>query len=156
MMKKLFKAVDDGDANRVKALLNTCGELVDERRDDIRNGNTPLTWAAWKGHAEVVKLLLAKNASTDLQDMNGETALLLAADKGHAKVVELLLAKNASTDLQTKNGDTALLLAAMNGHTEVVELLLAKNASTDLQTENGDTALTLAADKVIRRWWSCC
>ena len=40
-------------------------------------------WAASEGHADIVKLLIARGARLDLRDDNGKTAAELAEDKNH-------------------------------------------------------------------------
>jgi len=59
------------------------------------HGQTPLSWAAEKGHGGLVELLLAKDG-VDLNYGNiyGQTPLSLAAGRGHDAVVRLLLAKD--------------------------------------------------------------
>lgn len=47
-------------------------------------------WASYRGHAEVVKLLLANGADINAETEHGSTALMRAGYKGHAKVVKLL------------------------------------------------------------------
>jgi ankyrin repeat protein len=65
------------------------------------NDQTPLSWAAEKGHEAVVKLLLDKNADVESKDTNGRTPLSWAAEEGHEAVVKLLLDKNA--DIESKD-----------------------------------------------------
>src|SRR5271170_3505133 len=79
---------------------------------------TPLSWAAEKGHEAVVKLLLEKGAELETKDKrHGQPPLSWAAEKGHEAVVKLLLEKGAE-----------LLLAAKKRHEAVVKLLLEKGA----------------------------
>jgi ankyrin repeat protein len=47
-------------------------------------------WAAGQGHAETVKLLLAKGANKLLKDERGLTAMDMAKEAKHAPVVDLL------------------------------------------------------------------
>jgi hypothetical protein len=58
-------------------------------------GQTPLSYAALKGHKAVVKLLLEKGAELETKDKYGQTPLSYAALKGHEAVVKLLLEKGA-------------------------------------------------------------
>ena len=116
-------------------------------------GGTPLTWAARRGHEEVVKMLL------ELEDVNpntvdslrGRTALSLAAEKGCDGVVKVLLERE---DVNPNTGDslfgrTPLLWAAENGCEGVVKMLLEReDVSLDLaDTEYGRTPLSWAAQK---------
>jgi ankyrin repeat protein len=84
----------------VRLLLEKDG--VDANTKD-KNGRTPLSWAAQKGHYAVVKLLLAKDgADPDSKDTKcGLTPLSWAAANGHGCVVKLLLDKSC-VDVNTK------------------------------------------------------
>jgi ankyrin repeat protein len=56
-------------------------------------GRSPLSWAAMKGHVEVVKLLLAiPSIELDSKDMFDSTPIYLAAKYGHVEVVKEFLA----------------------------------------------------------------
>ena len=53
------------------------------------DGQTPLSWAAEKGHETVVKLLLAKDCvDQDSKDKDGRTPLSWAASYGYGAVVK--------------------------------------------------------------------
>jgi ankyrin repeat protein len=47
-------------------------------------------WAAGQGHADTVKLLLAKGAQKQLKDDRGLSAADMAKDAGHKAVADLL------------------------------------------------------------------
>ena len=55
-----------------------------------RNGQTALMWAAWQGHAEVVKALIAGGADVSVKNEDGDTALTSAESEGYTKIVKAL------------------------------------------------------------------
>jgi ankyrin repeat protein len=68
---------------------------VDQDSKDTLISQTPLSWAAEKGHEAVVKLLLAKDSvDPDSKDSKGWTPLSWAAQNGHEAIVKLLLARD--------------------------------------------------------------
>lgn len=72
-----------------------------------QGGGTALYFAAEKGYAEVMKLLLEQK--TDL--VSRERALWIAASEGHTEIVKLLLEAKAGVNAQVKDGWTALMTA---------------------------------------------
>ncbi|KAI1847677.1 hypothetical protein JX265_013937 [Neoarthrinium moseri] len=112
-------------------------------------GQTPLSWAAECGHAEVVKLLLeTKKVEVNSKDNDGRTPLSWAAKYGHAQVVKLLLeTKQVEVDSKDNNGQTPLSWAAECGHAEVVKLLLeTKEVEVNSKDNDGRTPLSWAAE----------
>ena len=85
----LLNAAKAGDADRVRALLDAEAD-VNAREDGHEYGNTPLIQAAWKGHTEVVRLLLAAGANIDLINGRPADALNYATEGGYPKIVRLL------------------------------------------------------------------
>ena len=55
------------------------------------DGTTALMTASFKGHPDVVQLLLNYNADPTLKTQDGLTALRLATVKGHYEVVSILM-----------------------------------------------------------------
>ena len=130
--EELFAAARKGDAATVKSLL--------ERGVDVntkfRYGATALSYAADKGHVEVVKILLAHKADLNVKDtFYGATPIIWAAQKGHAKVVEALLEAGA------QGRDDALLIGAGGGALELVKIVLSKGG---LKAETLSNALAAA------------
>ena len=116
------------------------------RRDWI--GVTPLLWAAWNGHEEVVRFLLGQeNISPDRSDRQGRTPLWRAASGGHEGAVRLLLKqRDVDPNSQDKTGETPLQSAVLNRHVGVVKLLIgSEDVNLNCPNKEGQTALWLAA-----------
>lgn len=130
----LLSAIDSGDTASVKALI----PLSDiNSRFDSDKGDTPLTAAARKGHAQIVRLLLDAGAAIEGKNKSGGTALLIAAQGGKIDCVRVLI--KAGADLETKwQGRTPLLQAARWGHAEVIRELLAAGADRKAKSEGMD------------------
>jgi ankyrin repeat protein len=84
---ELFAASTEGNLEKVRALVKDDPRLVFSK-DSI--GMTPLHWAAWKGHKDVVECLVASKADVNSNDSDGYTPLRRASDEGHKEVVEFL------------------------------------------------------------------
>jgi ankyrin repeat protein len=143
----LINAAAQGKLNEVKQALK--GGVFVDVRDKQKEGGTPLIWAAYNGHKEVIRVLLSNDADIEALSRNGEmTALLMAAYNGHNDIVEYLLSKGASADKTNVRGDSALSLASFRGHLKVVQSLLGRRANVELRTRtNSFTALHFAAYK---------
>jgi len=64
-------------------------------------GGSPLNYAAFGGHVDVVRMLLERGADVGSKDSTGTAALWRAAAGGHDSVVTLLLEHGA--DVNTKD-----------------------------------------------------
>jgi ankyrin repeat protein len=96
---------------------------------------TPLSWAAKRGHEAVVRLLVKKGTDIDAKDNEGQTALLWAAKRGYEGIVKFLIENGADATAKSTNGQTALSCAMKVGHTAVAQLLHSR-----LKTGNGATS----------------
>ena len=66
--------------------------------------------AAASDQLEVVRELLKRGASVNLQTELGATALMDAAGRGHLSILRVLLQYSADPDLQANEGGTALMV----------------------------------------------
>jgi hypothetical protein len=89
----LHRAVRNGHAATVAALLAACPESVDAPNE---NGWTPLIYAARWGHFEVACALLQGGADPHAKTRDGRSALSCARDGGHTRVATLLETAGAS------------------------------------------------------------
>jgi len=114
-------------------------------------GMTALTWAAARGHEEVVKMFLGReDVNPDQADTEyGWTPLSWAAANGNEGVVKMVLKRKDVNRNQadTKWGSTPLSWAATKGHEGVVKILLEqKDVNPDqADTGSGRTPLSWAA-----------
>jgi ankyrin repeat protein len=151
-MADLFDAVRRGDTAAVQALLDLDPKALG--RGDAQ-GMTALLWAAFHGHAELLRWLLVHGADAAVKDPRGATALMLAAERGHLEAVRVL-ATRAGPD---ERGE-ALRHAVGAGRMEVTCYLL-DEAGTALEYggTDGKTPLTCAtlaghgalAEELLRR-----
>ena len=96
---------------------------------ELPSGTTLLMWAATRDHVELVELLLAHGADTEVTASDG-TALIFAAVLGNTRAIEVLLENGAQVRATGPGGMTAVQLAARNGHSEAVDMLVRYGAAT--------------------------
>ena len=87
------------------------------------SGWNALLYAAFEGHTDVCRFLLAKGAEIDAQAPNGATALMIASRQGHLETVRLLLWEDSDPQIRTDSGATALQWALKAGNSEIAKLL---------------------------------
>ncbi len=121
----LLTAANHGQAGAVDSLLKAGADPC----KCTDTGWSPLSIAAYKGHDDVVRLLLEEGAPTEEADPT-LSALLQAATKGLPDTVELLLKHGADHTVTTKKGDTALsILVEQNLIDAAVDMVTEYNAS---------------------------
>lgn len=106
---------------------------------------TPLLAAAYRGHADCVKLLL-DHAERNYRDEDGRNAAYLAAEAGHAQVLKEVLRFsdveiNSAVD---SSGLSPLEIALENGNEEAAVALI-PYSDINCIVSNGDRPLNLAA-----------
>ena len=102
---------------------------------------TALHMAAYNGHTETVKYLIAQGATVDCRDAEGKTPLIHACTGPFAESVRVLIAAGADVNARdATEGFTPLMMAAGLGEPEVVEVLLENKADASLVDEDQETA----------------
>ena len=135
-------AVEDGDEQAVAGWLDEGGD-VDARCAELDDA-TLLMATATVGHEALVRMLLQRGASVNLQDsFNGGTALMCAAIKGHTTIVQALLDAKADASLQDNDGGTALMIAEHRKRTATAQLL---RQHTERPTAEASRAAVAATD----------
>nr|GMC61969.1 E3 ubiquitin-protein ligase XBAT33 [Ipomoea batatas] len=122
--ERLVSAARDGDYVEAKMLLDCNPYLA--KYSTFGGLNSPLHFAAAKGHNEIVALLLENGADVNSKNYCGQTALMQACRYGHWEVVQtLLLFRCNVTRADYLSGRTALHFAAVNGHVRCIRLVVA-------------------------------
>ncbi|RYP00788.1 hypothetical protein DL764_006422 [Monosporascus ibericus] len=149
----LFGAAYDGDESMVRLLLGL--PKIDPDRG-VRLGRTALHMAAWRGHKNIVKLLLKTNmvdlnlrddflldegADIESNDKIGCSPLSIASRTSHSDTVRLLLDRGADIESKDNAGCSPLLIAAWNNRCDMVRLLLDNGA--DIESKNMDNCSPL-------------
>ncbi|XP_039046487.1 E3 ubiquitin-protein ligase XBAT33-like [Hibiscus syriacus] len=122
--ERLVSAARDGDLEEAKMLLS-CNPCL-AKYSTFGGLNSPLHFAAAKGHNEIVALLLENGADVNSRNYCGQTALMQACRYGRWEVVQnLLLFRCNVTRADYLSGRTALHFAAVNGHVRCIRLVVA-------------------------------
>jgi ankyrin repeat protein len=117
---------DKNGRSPILLLMDAGGDVGDVNKCD-NDGRSPILFAAQKGHAECLKLLLAAGGDVNKCDNYGRSPIYVAAQKGHAECLKLLLAAGGDVgDVNKchKNNFSPIYVAAQNGHAECLKLLL--------------------------------
>jgi len=139
----LHLAAHFGSSTIVSGLLDSGANAGALNKDK----QTPLHWAAKKGHEAAVEILLNQEGiDINAVDKDDQTALHGAAYNGHEAVVqELVQHDDIRIDAKTKYQHTPLHLAAKEGHSSVVAVLLQSGANINAQDQDLQTPLQWAA-----------
>jgi uncharacterized protein len=84
---------------------------------------SPLHYAAFAGHKDLVDVLIDRGANLHARTPNGSTVLMMSLYDGHVGVAEHLLNKGAPVDGVNDWGDGAFEWAMRGGNTKIAEKL---------------------------------
>lgn len=134
----LFIAMHEGSLKAAETLIHWPKTQVEWRSP---KDESPLMIAAIKGHKEIVKKLIARDADVNKP---GWAPLHYAATAGNLEIMEILLEEHAFIDAESPNKSTPLMMAAKYGSTAAVKLLLEAGADPTLRNELGLSAVDFA------------
>ena len=108
-------------------------------------GRTALMMACLNNEPEMVRSLLAFQASANTQDRTGNTCLTAACTLGYAEVTGLLLEASACANMRGPGGCKPLLCAIFEGQADIASLLLEAGACINSRAPHSSrTALTVS------------
>lgn len=167
----LMEAGVRNDPQMVECLLDHGADLA--LQDTL--GDTPLNWASYYGHQDLVALYLERGADWSVASKQG-TAIDIALHRGHRGLVSFFVERGAGKNLseEAQNlfrairgnnledvreaikegvpadqkdqlGTPALVLAAESGHEEILSYLLRKGAGKNAMNRVGESAMARAA-----------
>jgi hypothetical protein len=144
MSQELFEAVKSGNADMVKELIESGAEV----NQQDKQGWTPFSWAAGKGHLAVVDLLLQRGAAPLAVGRDLRTPQMIALAAGHAEVVKRLRqaeAQSTGAEAQAteRKYSNAYHLGELRRYSEWSENTL------DSEPENGEAQALTDTDVVF-------
>ena len=126
-------------------------ELSADVNKAMDTGETPLVFAAQKGHEAVARLLIEAGADIiKAEDGDGtrrrNTPLHVAAREGHEAVARLLIETDPDNiDNENDYDETPLCIAAQKGHYTLVQLLVKARAYVNCTDRDGWAILSNVA-----------
>ena len=141
---EIFKAAREGDADRVRSILEKKPELA---RRDGPQGYQAIHVAAREGRLEVVRLLLEAGASpTRITYRERVSAIDMARHHGHAEVADGMEAWRSRHSGETESGILLCQAAGRRDIDAMRELLDADPPGIHSVNRSGDTALHVAVE----------
>lgn len=121
-MSELHEAAAAGDTDLVEEILHR-GTCDPSMKDPDWSDRTPLHWAAAKGKADMVKILIANGSRPCLRTATGWTAAHFAAESGKLSVLRMLHSLHAPVDKADLYGDTPRRIAEIYGQGDCLKFL---------------------------------
>ncbi|MBN2523110.1 MAG: ankyrin repeat domain-containing protein [Bacteroidales bacterium] len=142
LTEKLADYVWNGDLDKIKELVEENNDLVDAR---LKNEETMLTLAAWRGNYDMAEYLVSKKANVNCRNDWQNTPLHNAAQKGYNDIITLLLNNGANVNARGTNGNNSLFFAVENDHLESAQLLLKAGGNIHATNDYDQTPLARAS-----------
>ncbi|HWK55216.1 MAG TPA: ankyrin repeat domain-containing protein [Hyphomicrobiales bacterium] len=140
--EELVRALESEDVERAVSLIDA-GVDVNAAASD---GTTALHWAAYYGKADLVGLLISREAKVNVRNDYGSSPMTEAAVRGDHDILQLLLEAGADVESPNLEGQTALMAVSRTGNLEAAKLLLDHGADVNAaEGWGGQTALMWAA-----------
>jgi ankyrin repeat protein len=134
----LLYAAWTGDLSAVQGALATG---IDPDHVYRHSPRTALNAAAYRGHLDVVNLLIEAGANVGLKKIGDGAPLIMAVRSGSVDVVKVLLSAQADPNVSSLGDGTALITACKSGNLEIVKLLVASGAQVNRHVKGDDTPL---------------
>jgi ankyrin repeat protein len=146
LLLTLAEACALGDSAAVQEFVGKNPASVNQASDD---GFPPLALAAFFGHEEVARWLLANGAKPEIASVNltRVTALHAASATRRTTIVKLLLDCGADPNVRQSGGYTPLHSAAFNGDEPTARVLLDGGANAKAVDDIGKTPADLARER---------
>jgi ankyrin repeat protein len=142
----IFEAAAMGDREILKTLLAQDSNVPSQVSSD---GFTPLGYAAYFGHHEMLRDLLDAGADPSVASGNalGVLPLHSALSGGHKEMARLLIERGTDVDAASAAGWTPLHYVAHNGDIETAKFLLDRHAKRDVRNGDGKTPYEIAEER---------
>ncbi|MDE3060479.1 MAG: ankyrin repeat domain-containing protein [Pseudomonadota bacterium] len=137
----LIDAAARGDKAKIEERLAMHVKI--DSRDILRR--TPLMYAAWNGHDDIIARLLAAGADPDAKDRGGSNAFDYAAGHGLAGTVKFMMAHSHSHDTHHYMEYAHLIQAAYSGDLAQLPPESETAASINRVNPQGESPLIIAA-----------
>ena len=96
------------------------------------NYQQPIFGAAYRGHQEIVDILIDAGCDARSPRPDGVTASSLAAQEGHANILKSLVRGNADINIARDDGATPVYMAARHGCVDTLGVLIDAGADVSV------------------------
>ncbi|XP_012058051.1 PREDICTED: Usher syndrome type-1G protein homolog [Atta cephalotes] len=139
--ERFHKAAQEGTLDVLKEATRKDCNTRDE------GGMTPTLWAAFEGHVDALRLLVARGGDPDKTDYFGNTCLHLAAARGHEFCVKFLVKFGCNIWSLDIDRHSARELAAINGYEKILQFLDIAQADQELNNRKKSRMLREKAER---------